>query len=76
MLPMPDASPACPLFPTQGERPSLRVAMLAPPWIAVPPPGYRSAIAPPHSAPPARTVRRVGAKRHTYPATHRVRTNV
>lgn len=28
------------LLATQGERSSLRVAMLAPPWIAVPPPGY------------------------------------
>jgi glycosyltransferase involved in cell wall biosynthesis len=26
--------------PAQRERPSLRVAMLAPPWIPVPPPGY------------------------------------
>lgn len=37
---MPDASPPCPQIPAQDERSPLRVAMLAPPWITVPPPGY------------------------------------
>jgi len=37
---MVNAPSTSPVLPRQGERLSLRVAMLAPPWIPVPPPGY------------------------------------